>query len=136
MRAIAVALLLLSAGAMPSAAQAWLTIGDVDSSFWLEMLVPFDVPPSETEPDGTVSFSYVHETPELTLRVEVVDTSDGTPVTGPLIFTSRTMEGARVLQTRTYLVGLRTYRLIATSTPELENDPVIDRFLGSMRLAR
>jgi len=136
MRAIAVALLWLSAGTMPATAQAWLTVGDEDASFRLEMLVPFDVPPSETAPDGTVSFSYVHETPELTLRVEVVDTADGTLVNGPLIATSRTMEGARVLQTRTYVVGLRIYRLIATSTPELENDPVIERFLGSMRLAR
>lgn len=135
MRAIAVALLWLSAGAIPAAAQTWLTVGDADATFRLEMLVPFDVPPSEREPDGTVSFSYVHETPELMLRVEVVDAAESAPPTGPLIDTSRTMEGGRVFQTRTYLVGLRIYRLIATSAPQFENDPVIERFLGSLRLA-
>jgi len=135
MRAIAFALLWLTAAAMPAAAQAWLTVGEADASFRLEMLVPFDVSPSETNPDGTVSFSYVHERPEFMLRVEVVDAADGIAATGSSVVASRTMQGLRVLQTRTYVMGLRTYRLIVTSTPELENDPVIERFLRSMHLA-
>ena len=135
MRAIAFALLWLTAAAMPAGAQAWLTVGDADASFRLDMLVPFDVSPSETNPDGTVSFSYVHERPEFMLRVEVVDAADGIPATGCSVVASRTMQGLRVLQTRTYVMGLRTYRLIVTSTPELENDPVVERFLRSMHLA-
>jgi len=121
---------------MPAGAQTWLTVGDADASFRLDMLVPFDVRPSETEPDGTVSFSYVHETPEFVLRLEVVEAAEGRPVIGHLLIRSRTMEGVRILQTHVYQSGLRTYRLIAMSTLELENDPMIVRFLGSMRLAR
>jgi hypothetical protein len=136
MRALVAGLLSLSVGAMPAGAQSWLTVGDADASFRLDMPVPFDVPPSETEPDGTVSSSYVHETPEFVLRLEVVDAAEGRPVIGPILVASRTKEGPRVLQTRKYLIGLRTYRLIVMSPPELENDPVIVRFLGSLRLAR
>jgi hypothetical protein len=70
MRSVAIALLWLSAGAMPAVAEAWLTVGGADANFRLEMLVTFDVPPSVTEPDGTVSFSYLHETLELMLRAD------------------------------------------------------------------
>jgi hypothetical protein len=52
------------------------------------------------------------------------------------MLTSRVEDGSRVLQTRTYTVGHRTFRLIASSSLQSESDPMIDRFLTSVRLSR
>jgi hypothetical protein len=134
MRAIAFALLLASAS--PAKAEAWLTVGSADGRFRLEMPVPFDLPPSETEPDGTVTFSYLHETPDVALRFEMVEAAPCScePVAAPVALASRA-GGTRIVQARVHVVGSRTYRLVAISTPELEHDPMILRFLGSMRVA-
>lgn len=117
-------------------AQAWLTVGSADGSFRIEMPVPFDLPISEHQPDGAITFACVHETPEVSLRFEVLDApmivSEQASAQGVRV--SRIDDGARILQTRVHVVGHRTFRLVAISTPELEGDPMIHRFLSSVRL--
>lgn len=127
---------MLAAAATPAGAQAWLTVAGTDGRFRLEMPVPFDLPPSRTEPDGTVTLSYEYETAEVALRFEVVDAAASQPeqVSVRPVLVSRSIDGARILQTRTYVVGHRTYRAVASSTPELEGDALIHRFLESVRL--
>ena len=136
MRSVVFALLGLIAGADLARAQAWLTVADAEGRFRLEMPVPFDLPPSQVEPDGTVTFSYVHETPELALRFEVVDGAidhgGGVPALATRV--SRVRDGERIVQVRSHVVGRRTYRLVAISTPELEGDAMILRFMESVRL--
>jgi hypothetical protein len=136
MRSVVFALLGLIAVTDPARAQAWLTVADADGRFRLEMPVPFDLPPSRVEPDGTVTFSYVHETPELALRFEVVegaiDRGGGAPALTTLA--SRVWDGERIVQMRSHVVGRRTYRVVAISTPELESDTMILRFMESVRL--
>ena len=139
MRWTALALLgsvLAGAGAAPAVAQAWLTVGGADGSFRIEMPVPFDLPLSGSHPDGAITFACVHETPEVSLRFEVLDAplavSEQSPAQGVLV--SRVIDGSRVLQTRVHVVGHRTFRLVAVSTPELEGDAMIHRFLTSIRL--
>jgi hypothetical protein len=136
MRSIIFALLGLIAGTDPARAQAWLTVADADGRFRLEMPVPFDMPPSQIEPNGTITFSYVHETPELALRFEVVDgvidQGGGAPALAVLV--SRVRDGERIVQMRSHVVGRRTYRVVAISTPELESDTMILRFMDSVRL--
>jgi hypothetical protein len=137
MRTIVFALLAwLLAATTPAVAEAWLTVGDADGSFHLQMPVPFDIPPAETAPDGTATFSYVHETPGLALRLEVVDAPTCHPVSAadPVVRASRLVIDGMVRRTRVLVVGARTYRLIAVSSPELEGDAVIHRFLESMRI--
>lgn len=120
----------------PAAAQAWLTVGGADGSFRIEMPVPFDLPSPVDHPDGTITFACVHETPELSLRFEVLDaptaSSGQTSVQGVRV--SRIEDGSRILQTRVHVVGQRTFRLLASSTREFEGDPMIHRFLASVRL--
>ena len=127
---------LAEAWATPAAAQAWLTVGGADGSFRIEMPVPFDMPVAETDLGAAVAFACVHETPEISLRFEVLDApmavSEQAPAHGVLV--NRVEDGSRILQTRVYVVGHRTFRLIAISTRELEGDPMIDRFLTSVRL--
>ena len=132
MRSVVVALLGLIA-AEPAMAQAWLTVADADGRFRLEMPVPFDLPPSQVAPDGSVTFSYVHETPELALRFEVIDAGDEVVLPLPILV-SRVRDGERIVQMRSHVVGRRTYRTIAISTPELESDTMILRFMESVRL--
>lgn len=131
-------LILSCAGAAPAAAEAWLTVGGADGSFRIDMPVPFDLPFSEFQPDGVVTFACVHETPDLSLRFEVLNApmivSEQAAAQGVLV--SRIEDGPRILQTRVYVVGHRTFRLIAISTPELEGDPMIHRFLSSVRLPK
>jgi hypothetical protein len=132
---VVVAWSLAAANVAPAAAQAWLTVGGADGSFKIEMPIPFDMP--ETHPGGTVTFACVHQTPELSLRFEVLNTpmtmSEQAANRGILV--DRIEDGSHILQTRVYVVGHRTFRLIAHSTPELEADPMIQRFLTSVRLA-
>jgi hypothetical protein len=129
-------LVLAEAWAAPAAAQAWLTVGGADGSFRVDMPVPFDFPVSETDGGGVITFACVHETPEISLRFEVLDAamavSEQAPAQG--VLASRFEHGLRIEQTRVYVVGHRTFRLIAISTRELESDPMIDRFLASVRL--
>jgi hypothetical protein len=133
---VLVGLLVTPMTASPVLAQAWLTVSGSDGSFTVDMPVPFEMPAAETEPDGTVIFAYVHETPDVALRLVVVDSA--APCSGAvpdgLLLVSRSEVGSRVLQSRVRVAGQRTYRLSATSTPELEGDPMIRRFLMSMRL--
>lgn len=133
---VLVGLLLTPMAAAPVLAQAWLTVSGADGSFRVDMPVPFDMPPPEIEPDGTVILAYVHETPDMALRLVVVEST--APCSGSiadgLLLVNRSEVGARVLQSRVHVAGRRTYRLSATSTPELEGDPMIRRFLMSMRL--
>jgi len=72
----------------------------------------------------------------MSLRFEVLNAprivSEQASAQGVLV--SRIEDGPRILQTRVYVVGHRTFRLIAISTPELEGHPMIDRFLSSVRL--
>ena len=99
------------------------------------MPVPFDLPPSQVEPDGTVTFSYVHETPELALRFEVVDgviDPDGDAAALPTLV-SRAWDSERMVQMRSRVVGRRTYRVVAIFPPELEGDAMILRFMQSVR---
>ena len=135
MRFVVFALLGSIAGVQPAGAQAWLTVADADGRFRLEMPVPFDLPPSQVEPDGTVTFSYVHETPELALRFEVVDgvvdPASDAPALPSLV--SRFRDGERMVQTWSRVVGRRTYRTVAIFTPELEGDATILRFMRSVR---
>jgi hypothetical protein len=93
--------------------------------------VPFDLPPSQVGPDGSVTFAYVHETPELALRFEVVDHGEAVQALPTLI--SRVWDSERMVQTRSHVVGRRTYRVVAIFPPELEGDPMILRFLQSVR---
>ena len=135
MRFLVIALLGLIVAADPAWAQAWLTVADAEGRFRLEMPVPFDLPPSQVEPDGTVTFSYVHETPDLALRFEVVDGAidpDGDAAVMPAPV-SRIWDGERMVQTRSHVVGRRTYRAVAIFPPALEGDATIHRFMQSVR---
>lgn len=128
-------LLVASIGAGPALAQAWLTVADADGRFRLEMPVPFDMPPSQVAPDGTATFSYVHETPELALRFEVVDDVVDHGEVAPALPTlvSRVWNGERLVQMCSHVVGRRTYRTVAIFPPELEGDATILRFMQSVR---
>jgi hypothetical protein len=135
MRSVVVALLGLIVAADPAWAQAWLTVADAEGRFRLEMPVPFDLPPSQVEPDGTVTSSYVYETPDLALRFEVVDgvsDPDGDAAVLPTLV-SRGWDSERMVQVWSRVVGRRTYRAIAIFPPELEGDAVIRRFMQSVR---
>lgn len=131
MRPVVFALLGLIAGGDAALAQAWLTVADPDGRFRLEMPVPFDLPPSQVGPDGTVTFAYVHETPELALRFEVVD--HGEAAQALPVLAGRGGERARLVQMHSHVVGRRTYRAVAIFPPELEGDPMIRRFMQSVR---
>lgn len=138
MRSVVVALLGLlvaSVGAGSAWAQAWLTVADADGRFRLEMPVPFDMPPLQVAPDGTATFSYVHETPELALRFEVVDGfADHSEVALALpTLVSRAGDDERMVQMRSRVVGRRIYRMVAIFPPELEGDATIVRFMQSVR---
>jgi hypothetical protein len=135
MRSVVFALLGLIAGTDLAWAQAWLTVADADGRFRLEMPVPFDMPPSHVEPSGIVTFSYVHETPELALRFEVVESLADRGEVGPALPTlvSRVGDGERMVQMRCHVVGQRTYRMVAIFPPELEGDATIRRFMQSVR---
>lgn len=135
MRSVVVALLGLIVAADPAWAQAWLTVADAEGRFRLEMPVPFDLPPSQVEPDGTVTFSYVYETPDLVLRFEVVDRGidpDGNAAVLPTL-ASPDWDSERMVQVWSRVVGRRTYRATAIFAPELEGDAVIRRFMQSVR---
>ena len=135
MRSVVIALLGLIVAADPAWAQAWLTVADAEGRFRLEMPVPFDLPPSQVEPDGTVTFSYVYETPDLALRFEVVDRGidpDGDAAVLPTLV-SRVWDSERMVQMWSRVVGRRTYRAVAIFPPELEGDAVIRRFMQSVR---
>jgi hypothetical protein len=119
----------------PAGAQAWLTVADAEGRFRLEMPVPFDLPPSQVEPDGTVTSAYVYETPDLALRFEVVDgviDPDGDAAVLPMLV-SRVWGSERMVQVWSRVVGRRTYRAVAIFPPELEGDAVIRRFMQSIR---
>ena len=131
MRSFVFALLGLIAGADAAQAQAWLTVADAGGRYRLEMPVPFDLPPAEVAADGTVTFAYVHETPELALRFEVVDCSEATQ-TLPTV-ASEIGGSGRMVQMRSHVVGRRTYRMVAIFPPELEGDATILRFMQSVR---
>ena len=131
MRSVVFALLILIAGADAAQAQAWLTVADAEGRFRLEMPVPFDLPASQVGPDGTVTSAYVHETPELALRFEVIDHGDAVQALPTLV--SRIEKSDRLVQMRSHVVGRRTYRVIAIFPPELEGDPMIRRFMQSVR---
>jgi hypothetical protein len=131
MRSFVFVLLALIAGAVPARAQAWLTVADADGRFQLEIPVPFDLPASQVEADGTVTVAYVHETPEVALRFEVVD--HGEAVQALPTFVSRAGDSERMVQMRSHVVGRRTYRVVAIFPPELEGDPMILRFMRSVR---
>jgi hypothetical protein len=135
MRSVVVALLGLIMVADPARAQAWLTVADAEGRFRLEMPVPFDLPPSQVEPDGTVTSAYVYETPDLALRFEVVDgviDPDGDAAVLPMLV-SRVWGSERMVQVWSRVVGRRTYRAVAIFPPELEGDAVIRRFMQSVR---
>jgi hypothetical protein len=131
MRSVIFALLVLIAGVNTARAQAWLTVADAEGRFRLEMPVPFDLPPSQVGPDGTVTFAYVHETPELALRFEVVDHGEAVQALPTLV--SQVRDSERMVQMRSHVVGRRTYRMVAIFPPELEGDPMILRFMQSVR---
>jgi hypothetical protein len=135
MRSVVAALLGLIVGAAPAGAQAWLTVADAEGRFRLEMPVPFDLAPSQVEPDGTVTSSYVYETADLALRFEVVDgVSDPDGDAAVLLsLVSRGWGSERMVQTWSRVVGRRTYRAVAIFPPELEGDAVIRRFMQSVR---
>jgi hypothetical protein len=46
---------------------------------------------------------------------------------------SRVGESERLVQMRSHVVGRRTYRVVAIFPPELEGDPMIRRFMQSVR---
>jgi hypothetical protein len=131
MRSFVFVLLALIAGAVPARAQAWLTVADADGRFQLEIPVPFDLPASQVEADGTVTVAYVHETPEVALRFEVVDHGEAVQALPTLV--SRAWDSERMVQMRSHVVGRRTYRVVAIFPPELEGDPMILRFMRSVR---
>ena len=130
MRSAVFALLVLIAGADAALAEAWLTVADAEGRFRLEMPVPFDLPPSQVEADGTVTFAYVHETPELALRFEVVDHAEAAQSMPMLVTRVRVSE--HLVEMRSHVVGRRTYRMVAIFPPELEGDPMIRRFMQSV----
>jgi hypothetical protein len=130
MRSYVFALLGLIVGAGAAQAQGWLTVGDAEGRFRLEMPVPFDLPPAEVAPDGTVTFAYVHETPELALRFEIVDRSEAMQAQPTA---ARIWDGERMVQMSSHVVGRRTYRMVAIFPPELEGDALIRRFMQSIR---
>ena len=130
MRSVVFALLVLIAGANAAQAQAWLTVADAEGRFRLEMPVPFDLPPSQVGPDGTVTFAYVHETPELALRFEVVDHVEAAQALPMLV--TRLHDSEHMMQMRSHVIGRRTYRMVAIFPPELEGDPMIRRFMQSV----
>ena len=131
MRSFVFALLGLIAGADAARAQAWLTVADAEGRYRLETPVPFDLPPAEVAADGTVTFAYVHETPALALRFEVVDRSEATHALPAVV--SRIGDSERMVQIRSHVVGRRTYRMVAIFPPELEGDATILRFMQSVR---
>jgi hypothetical protein len=131
MRSVVFALLGLIVGADPAWAQAWLTVADAEGRFRFEMPVPFDLPPLQVEPDGTVVFAYVHETPLLALRFEVVDRGEAVQALPTLV--SRVGDSERMVQMHSHVVGRRTYRAVAIFPPELEGDAMILRFIQSVR---
>lgn len=136
MRSVVFALLGLIAGADTAQAQAWLSVADANGRFRLEMPVPFDSPPSQIAPDGTVTSAYVHETPDLALRFEVVDhgaAMHDLPMSVSPMSISRLWDSERMVQMRYHVVGRRTYRIIAIFPPELEGDATILRFMRSVR---
>ena len=138
MRTIVIALASLCVAAAPAMAEAWLTVAGADDSFRLDMPIPFDMPPTEIKPDGSITFSYVYAAPGLVLRLEVVESAarDSDAVAAGVVHESTVEHGATIRQTQEYVIGRRTYRLVATSIPGMENDPTIVRFLGSMRVSR
>src|SRR5262245_37857597 len=123
MRSVVFALLGLMAGADVASAEAWLTVADAEGRFRLEMPVPFDLPPSQVAPDGTVVLAFVHETPALALRFEVVDHGEAMQAMPTLV--SRTWDSERMVQMSSHVVGRRTYRMVAIFPPELEGDATI-----------
>lgn len=156
-------LILVGAGITSASAQAWLRVGGPDGRFRIDMPVPFDHPEPETRADGAVIVVYAHTAPDLALRFEVVDLApptmadllgnaerDPTLALSGAVLVSRSdrqlgpvqefaivlhlEEGARVHQERLYWIGNRLYRAIAVSTPAREDDPLILRFLDSVRL--
>ena len=102
------------------------------------MPIPFDMPPTEIKPDGSITFSFVYAAPGLVLCLEVVESAarNSEAVAAGVVHESRVEDGVTIRQTQEHVVGRGTYRLIVTSTPDLENDPMIVRFLGSMHVAR
>jgi hypothetical protein len=141
-------LLVASVGAGSAVAQAWLTVADAEGRFRLEMPAPFDMPPLQVAPDGTATFSYVHETPELALRFEVIDglvdgladgLADGSADHGEIAPTalptlvSQARDGERMVQMHSRVVGRRIYRVVAIFPPALEGDATILRFMQSVR---
>lgn len=139
MRTIVIALLaLLFAGVAPAAAEAWLSVADADGCFRIEIPIPFDLSHSKSEPDGTVTVSYLHETSDVALRLDVVDVATGCcrPTNAPLVVADHTEAQTRERQTRTWIVGSRTYRMSAGSKSDFDNDAMIHRFLGSMQITR
>jgi hypothetical protein len=131
MRSVVFALLVFIAGVDAARAQAWLTVADAEGRFRLEMPVPFDLPPLHVAPDGTVTFAYVHETPQLALRFEVVDHGEAMQALPMLV--TRVRDSERLVQMHSHVVGQRTYRAVAIFAPELEGDPMILRFMQSVR---
>ena len=156
-------LALASAGVAPAAGQAWLRVGDAEGRFRLDIPVPFDHPDPETSPDGAITSIYAHATSDLTLRFEIIDLvrsaapdafgdvehDPSRALAGAMLvsrsdhrlgsveglaYVLRLDDGALVHQERLYRVGDRLYRVLAVSTPEREDDPLIQRFLGSLRL--
>src|ERR1044072_4552618 len=131
MRSAVFALLVLIAGADAAQAQAWLTVADAEGRFRLEMPVPFDLPPSQVGPDGTVPVAYVHETPELARPFEVGDHVEAAQALPMLLTLVRDSE--HMVQMRSHVVGRRTYRMVAIFPPELEGDPPIPALLAPVR---
>jgi hypothetical protein len=131
MRSVLFVLLGLIAGAAPARAEAWLTVADAEGRFQLEMPVPFDLPASQVEADGTVTVAYVHETAEVALRFEVIDHGEAVQALPTRV--NRAWESERMVQMRSHVVGRRTYRMVAIFPPELEGDPMILRFMRSVR---
>ncbi len=129
MRTVVIALLGLMAVSDAARAEAWLRVADDEGRFQLEMPVPFDLSPPQVAPDGSVTVAYIHETPELVLRFEVVDRGEAVEALPAPI--GRPCDSRRMV--RSHVVGRRTYRAVATFRPELEGDPAILRFLQSIR---
>lgn len=88
------------------------------------MPAPFDLPPSQVDPDGAVTFAYVHETPELALRFEGVDHVEAAQALPMLV--TRVHDSEHVMQMRSHVVGRRTCRMVAIFPPEHEGAPGSD----------